>query len=243
MLQDKLKDVKGYAKWLWLAGAEIDPSQGPSVRPLGTQRHPAPSLEPNLIAKLTVPQTTPATSSPSTPTPLRPASIGPSPSIPQAPGSWTSSPNIHQQEAQSPETHIHRLTGHLSWILSRPYANPTVLHTHIQQFFDAYFVQMGANALAVDDDPNSPTPLGSFAVLELERGINNLLHRRGIAGRAVMLKREDGFLKVTISAYPHEPVSAIEGRARASVGGGWMTWRELEEKEAEILSSRLQDVL
>lgn len=118
-----------------------------------------------------------------------------------------------------------------------------MLHTHIQQSFYAYFVQMGARALTVDNDPNSPTPLGSFAVLELEGGINNLLHSRGIAGQTVVLKREDGFLKITISAYPHEPVSAIEGRARACVGGGWMAWRELEEKEAAILSRRFEDVL
>lgn len=118
-----------------------------------------------------------------------------------------------------------------------------MLHSQIQQSFDAYFVQVGAGALKIDDDVNSPTPLGSFAILELERGINSLLRSRGLAGEAVVLKRDDGFLKVTISAYPREPISAIDNRARASVGGGWMNWRELEEKEAEILSRRFEDVM
>lgn len=117
------------------------------------------------------------------------------------------------------------------------------MHSTVQHFFDAYFIQCGASALPSDGDVDPAAPLGSLSVLEIESGINSIFQSRGIPGKSVVLKRSDGWLKVTISAYPHEPISAIEQRARTCVGDGWFDWRELEEKEAEILSRRFEEVL
>ena len=137
---------------------------------------------------------------------------------------------------QTPEFHVHLLSQQLSLILSVPSSNPDKLHSNIQGYFDMYFLKAGASALILDADASVGAPLGSLSVLELENGINNLL--RGHFDVTVM-KRE-GMLKVVVS-YPGEARPKEGGWVQEAAKEGWMGWRELEEKEAEMLMERFGD--
>jgi hypothetical protein len=114
----------------------------------------------------------------------------------------------------------------------------------IQHHFDEYFDQVGPTALTPPDttDAHVGSPLGSWSVFELERGLNHLLQGYGL--QVVVLKRPDGMLKVIVCDPGEQASSAAVWQAEHALSGiEWMGWQQLEEKEAEILTSQLDESL
>lgn len=68
-------------------------------------------------------------------------------------------------------------------------------------------------------------------MFELENGLNRLFRDQF---EAIVMKRDE-VIKVVV-CFPKEQVSGLPERARPFLTGDWMGWKELEEKEAEIVT-------
>ena len=73
-------------------------------------------------------------------------------------------------------------------------------------------------------------------MLELERGVDRLLHGRY---EVLMMKRYAALKAILF--YPGKKASSVWERVSVFRNEGWMGWEELEGKEAEILSRSFED--
>lgn len=121
--------------------------------------------------------------------------------------------------------------GGCSDLLYSPTLQLSELHTRVQQCLDIHFAQAGQGALPQIENSSPDAPLCSGALLELENGLNRILQDRC---KVIILKREE--IIIAVLYYPGETWCGIPEQARALLNQGWMGWRELEHREAEILT-------
>ncbi|KAF9894839.1 hypothetical protein FE257_004460 [Aspergillus nanangensis] len=236
-LKEQFKEGTGFAKWFFRPAPPIKPGERAPIPPQDHPLSPGSGSQGPQIPGPQLRNQPPNLPPRQAPSPISGPSWQATQSAHNTPGTLPVNNRAQQTipSAQNYQYHINILSGPILGMLSQPWPDSTTLLHTVQACFDRHFLQIGDNALSIEADQREGSPLGSLSVLELENGINQMLRGQLLA---TMLIR-DGLIKAVVSR-ADIPRPGIE-QIRTFKSNGWMGWRDLEDREAEILVAKFEE--